>query len=138
MMLATLEDIKLLEFDRIIDARGNLSFFENKHQIPFVIKRIQYFYDIPGGESFRGYAYRDVQEIIIALSGSFDVVIHNGVERKCITLNRSYFGLYIPPMAWRHIKNFSTNSLAMVVADARYREKDFIRNFKDFASQKND
>ena len=120
MMLATLGEIKLLEFDRIMDARGNLSFFENDHQIPFVIKQVQYFYDIPGGESFKGYTCRNLRQVIVALSGSFDVIIHNGTERKCITLNRSYVGLYLPPLIWRQVENFSTNSLALAAISSHF------------------
>jgi hypothetical protein len=128
----TLEDIRLLEFDRIKDARGNLSFFENHNQLPFTIKRVEYFYDIPGGAKFDGYACKDQQEVIVALSGSFDVVVHNGVEKKYVTLNRSYLGLYVPAMVWRQVKNFSTNSLALVVTNSFYNEADCVRNFKDF------
>jgi len=133
-----LEDIKLLEFDRIVDARGNLSFFENFNQIPFVIKRVEYFYDIPGGERFNGYAYKSTQQVIVALSGSFDVIVHNGAERNCITLNRSYQGLYLPGLIWRQIKNFSTNAVPLVVSNAHFDSEDHITNFKSFISLKNE
>jgi hypothetical protein len=138
MITVTLEDIRLIEFERIEDARGNLSFFENLHQIPFTIKRVEYFYDIPGGKGFKGYAYKNRKELIVALSGSFDVVIDNGAERKVIALNRSYVGLYVPPLVWRQIKNFSTNSLALVVTDAAYDESDHIRSLKEFTRLKNE
>jgi hypothetical protein len=128
----TLEDVRLLQFDRIKDARGNLSFFENNNQVPFIIQRVEYFYDIPGGARFEGYACKKGQEVIVALSGSFDVVVDTGTEKKYVTLNRSYLGLYIPPMAWRQIKNFSTNSLALVVSSSFYNASDCVRDFKDF------
>jgi len=131
-----LEDIKLLEFDRIVDARGNLSFFENFHQLPFVIKRVEYFYDIPGGEKFAGYAYKNTRQVIIALSGSFDVVVHNQNEKKCISLNRSYHGLYLPALVWRQIKNFSTNAVALIVSNTVFNSADYITDFKSFISFK--
>ena len=137
-MPVTLEDIRLLEFERIEDPRGNLSFFENHHQLPFVIKRVEYFYDIPGGKGLQGYAYSCRRELIVALSGSFDVIVDNSIERKCITLNRSYVGLYLPPGVWRQLKNFSTNSLALVVTDGLYNEADYIRSFKEFTRLKNE
>lgn len=138
MMPLTLEDVALLEFDRIVDARGNLSFFENNNQIPFTIKQVEYFYDIPGGERFKGYACKKSQQVIVALSGSFDVLVHNGIERKCITLSRSYHGLYLPALMWRQVKNFSTNALALIVSDLPFNEGDFVRSFKNFTCLKNE
>lgn len=138
MLPATLEDVKLLEFDRIIDARGNLSFFENYNPIPFIIQRVQYFYDIPGGKGLEGYAYKTEQEVIVSLSGSFEVVIHNGKYSRTITLNRSYIGLFLPPMVWREFKNFSTNSLALVATDKLYQERSFISSFKEFIRMTNE
>ena len=138
MIIATREEVKLLEFDRIRDARGNLSFFENHSQIPFSIKGIEYFYDIPGGGGFKGYSCKHHKEVIIALSGSVDVIVDNGIERQCITLNRSYIGLYLPDQLWRQIKNFSTNSIVLVVSDSFYDDDDYVRNFKDFTLLKNE
>ena len=138
MISATREDVKLLEFDRIRDARGNLSFFENYDQIPFSIKRVEYFYDIPGGGGFTGYACKNQQEVIIALSGSVDAIVDDGIKRECITLNRSYIGLYLPAGVWRQIKNFSTNSLILIVSNAFYCEGDYLRNFKDFTGLRNE
>jgi hypothetical protein len=138
MTPVTLEDIRLLEFDKIIDARGNLSYFENHKQIPFVIKRVEYCYDIPSGEGFSGYACENAHELIVALSGSFDIIIHNGLERTLITLNRSYQGLYVPKQIWRQIKNFSTNSLALIVSDVLYKDTNFIYNFRSFINFKNE
>lgn len=138
MIPLTLEDLKLLKFDRIVDARGNLSFFENYNQIPFIIQRVEYFYDVPGGEGFAGYACKSTQQVIVALSGSFDVLVHNGIEEKCFTLNRSYYGLYLPALSWRQIKNFSTNALALITSDTLYSEADYILSFKNFTRLKNE
>ena len=108
--------IQLINLPKILDPRGNLSFIEESNQIPFEIKRIYWIYDVPGGE-FRGsHAFKKTQELIIALSGSFDVVLHDGIKEIRYSLNRSYYGLYIPNMVWRKIENFSTNSLALILA----------------------
>jgi oxalate decarboxylase/phosphoglucose isomerase-like protein (cupin superfamily) len=125
-------EVKLLELPKILDERGNLSFFENNRQLPFEIKRVYWIYDVPGGEVRGSHAYQEQQEVIVALSGSFDVVLHDGEEEKRFTLNRSYYGLYVPKMMWRTLENFSTNSLAFVAANAPYNEKDYIRDFEEF------
>lgn len=127
--------IKQIDFPKIIDSRGNLTFLQNSSQIPFEIKRAFWTYDVPGGETRGGHAYYKQDEIIIALSGSFDVVITNcdGTKSK-YSLNRSYFGLYIPAMNWRHIENFSTNSLSLHLSSSIYDEKDYIRDFNIFKS----
>lgn len=127
-----LDDVKLIQLPKILDERGNLSFFENEKQIPFAIARTYWIYDVPGGEQRGGHAYRTLQEFIVALSGSFDVVLNDGKNEKKFTLNRSYNGLYVPRMIWRHMENFSTNSLALVVADGFYNESDYIRSFESF------
>src|SRR4051812_28668549 len=114
----TLADAKIIQFPKILDERGNLSFFENNHQIPFAIARTYWIYDVPGGEQRGGHAYKELQEVIVALSGSFDVVLNDGNEEKKFTLNRSYYGLYVPKMIWRSMDNFSTNSLAFIAANA--------------------
>ena len=131
-----LQDAQLIELPKILDDRGNLSFFESDRQIPFPIKRVYWIYDVPGGEQRGGHAYKDLQEVIVALSGSFDVVLHDGFEEKRFSLNRSYYGLYIPNMIWRHVENFSTNSLALIVANANYDEGDYIRDFSKFVEMK--
>ena len=131
-----LSDVRLINLPKILDERGNLSFFENRHQVPFEIRRVYLIYDVPGGEVRGGHAYQTLQEVIVALSGSFDIVLHDGAEEKKYTLNRSYFGLYIPKMVWRHFENFSTNSLALIAADQPYNEGDYIRNFEEFSRQK--
>lgn len=132
-----MQGVKLIELPKIVDSRGNLSFFENNNQIPFEIKRTYWIYDVPGGE-FRGsHAFKESKEFIIAMSGSFDVVLHDGNKVQAFSLNRSYKGLYVPNMLWRSLDNFSTNSLALIVSSIDYSEKDYIRNFEDFKRLKN-
>ena len=123
---------QIIQLPKIIDARGNLSFFQNKAQIPFDIKRTYWIYDVPGGEQRGGHAYKTIQEFIVALSGSFDVVLFDGKEEKRFLLNRSYNGLYVPKMIWRHMENFSTNSLALIVADQLYNADEYIRDHKHY------
>lgn len=124
--------IRLIDLPKILDERGNLSFFEEENQIPFKIKRAYWIYDVPGGE-FRGsHAFKDTEEFIVAMSGSFDVVLHDGEKELKFSLKRSYYGLYVPKMTWRRLENFSTNSLALVTASKRYDEKEYIRDFDHF------
>jgi len=132
----TLNEVKLIEFPKVLDERGNLSFFENNSQIPFEIARTYWIYDVPGGQQRGGHAFKSLQEVIIALSGSFDIVLHDGKEQKTFTLNRSYYGLYVPRMIWRHIDNFSTNSLALIVASEPYNQDDYLRDFQEFNEMK--
>ena len=127
-----LDDVHLIQFPKILDERGNLSFVEEANQIPFKIARTYWIYDVPGGEMRGGHAYKSLQEVIIALSGSFDVVLHDGKAQKTFSLNRSYYGLYVPKMIWRHMDNFSTNSLALIIADQPYDEKEYVRDFTEF------
>ena len=133
----TLSDVRIIQLPKILDERGNLSFFENEKHIPFTIARSYWIYDVPGGEVRGGHAYKDLQEFIVALSGSFDVVLDDGKDSKTFTLNRSYFGLYVPRMVWRHMENFSTNSLALIVADKAYDAGDYIRDYDSFVKNKN-
>jgi hypothetical protein len=114
------------------DVRGNLSFVEQLKDIPFEIKRTYWIYDVPGGQERGGHAFKQNQEFIIALSGSFDVVLHDGKVEYTYSLNRSYFGLYVPKGFWRSMKNFSTNSLALVLSSIPYDENDYIRDFSAF------
>lgn len=123
---------RIIDLPKIYDKRGNLSFFEYPNQLPFKIERTYWIYDVPGGETRGSHAFKDQQEFIVALSGSFDVRIHDGVEEKVFSLNRSYYGLYIPKMYWRKLENFSTNSLALIVSDKSYDENDYIRDFEEF------
>ena len=129
-------EVQIIQFPKIEDARGNLSFFENNHQLPFNIARTYWIYDVPGGEVRGSHAYHSMQEVIVAMSGSFDVVLHDGKEEKKYSLNRSYYGLYVPSLLWRSMENFSTNSLALIVTDKLYDEKEYIRDFNSFAEIK--
>ena len=125
--------VRLIQLPKILDNRGNLTFVESSRHIPFEIKRSYWIYDVPGGETRGGHAFREQDEFIIALSGSFDVMIDAGNGRKKrFSLNRSYFGLYIPKGTWRSLENFSTNSLALVLASTTFDEKDYIRNYDEF------
>lgn len=128
----TIEDVKIIELPKYTDPRGNLSFVEQLNHIPFRIKRTYWLYDVPGGESRGGHAFRENQEFIIALSGSFDVILNDGVQRKRFSLNRSYYGLYVPKGLWREMDNFSTNALALVLSSIHYDEKDYIEDFNEF------
>jgi hypothetical protein len=127
---------RLLDLPKILDDRGNLSFFQNNSQVPFEIQRIYWIYDVPGGEIRGGHAYRSLQEVIIALSGSFDVVLFDGKEETRVTLNRSYRGLYVPGMIWKHLENFSTNSVALIAADQPYNESEYLRDMEVFKTLK--
>ena len=133
-----LSDCRIIELPKIPDDRGNLSFFENNKQLPFEISRVYWIYDVPGGEVRGGHAYENLQEVIIALSGSFDVLLTDGISEKKFTLNRSYYGLYIPKMIWRSLENFSTNSLAFIATDHLYEEKQYIRDFDEFKNKYNE
>lgn len=121
--------VRKIDFPKIVDPRGNLTFLQNPHQIPFEIQRVFWTYDVPGGEQRGGHAYKQQEEIIIALSGSFDVVItHQDGSKETFQLNRSYYGLYLPPLTWRHMENFSTNSLGLHLSSMEYLESDYIRD----------
>lgn len=128
---------KIIELPKITDPRGNLSFFESDVHIPFEIKRTYWIYDVPGGEKRGGHAFKRSQEFIVALSGSFDVLLNDGSQEFKYSLNRSYFGLYVPKLLWRRLENFSTNSLALIVSDIHYEKEDYIRNFDEFKKLKN-
>ena len=127
-----MEGVELIELPKILDKRGNLSFFENSNQIPFDIKRTYWIYDVPGGELRGSHAFKKSHEFIIALSGSFDIVLHDGNNEKKYSLNRSYHGLYVPNLLWRRLENFSTNSLALIVSSISYDGDDYIRDFEEF------
>lgn len=126
--------VSLIDLPKILDLRGNLSFIEEENHIPFKIARSYWIYDVPGGE-FRGsHAFQETEEFIVAISGSFDVLLHDGIEEKKYSLNRSYYGLFIPKLTWRKLENFSTNSLALILSSTPYSEKDYIRDFDQFLS----
>lgn len=133
-----MDNVRIIELPKFLDARGNLSFAQNNTHIPFEIKRTYWLYDVPGGESRGGHAYRETEEFVIALSGSFDVIVDDGKEKKKIHLNRSYYGLYIPKGVWREMNNFSTNSLALEFASTKYNPEDYIRDYNEFLKLKED
>ena len=127
-----MNQIKIISLPKNGDRRGNLSVIEECNQIPFKIERAFWIYDVPGGETRGGHAYRETEEFIVALSGSFDVVIDDGQQRKTYSLNRSYYGLYIPRLMWREMENFSTNSLALILSSTPYDAADYIRDYDEF------
>jgi len=131
-------EARIIELPKILDERGNLSFAQNFSQIPFEIKRTYWLYDVPGGESRGGHAYRDNEEFVIALSGSFDVIVDDGVQKRRFSLNRSYYGLYIPRGLWREMDNFSTNSLALEFGSTPYSVDDYVRDYDEFLKLKAD
>ena len=128
----------LINLPKIVDPRGNLSFFESPKQLPFEIARTYWIYDVPGGETRGSHAFKEQQEFIVALSGSFDVVLHGGTQEMKFSLNRSYYGLFIPKMYWRKLENFSTNALALIVSDKHFDAQDYIRDFEEFKKLKNE
>lgn len=134
--MATVEDVRMIELPKFLDARGNLSFAEQNNHIPFEIKRTYWIYDVPGGEDRGGHAFKENQEVVIALSGAFDVVVNDGVNKKSFTLNRSYYGLYIPKGLWRTMENFSTNSLALEFGSEHYSAADYVRDYEQFLKMK--
>ncbi|MBN1186468.1 MAG: WxcM-like domain-containing protein [Bacteroidales bacterium] len=123
---------KLINLPKFLDERGNLSFIEEDTHLPFKIRRVYWIYDVPGGEHRGGHSYRETEELIVALSGSFDVVLNDGEKEYRYHLNRSYYGVLVPKMVWRMLENFSTNSLALIVASTDYDESDYIRDFELF------
>ncbi len=129
---------RIIQLPKIVDPRGNLSFYENPGQIPFEIARTYWLYDVPGGETRGSHAFKEQQEFIVALSGSFDVILNDGEEETKYSLNRSYYGLYLPKMFWRRLENFSTNSLALIVSDKPYDAQDYIRDFDQFKNLRNE
>ncbi len=131
-------DPAIINLPKFLDLRGNLSFIEEDTQLPFKIRRVYWIYDVPGGEQRGGHAFRETEELIVALSGSFDVVLNDGEKEYRFSLSRSYYGVLVPKMMWRLLKNFSTNSLALIIASTCYSEKDYIRDFKAFMQKKAD
>ena len=133
-----IKGVQIIELPRIKDLRGNLSFFENNNQIPFDIKRTYWIYDVPGGKVRGGHAFKKSHELIVALSGSFNIVLNDGNNEVIYSLNRSYNGLYVPNLIWRSLENFSTNSLALIVSNIEYNSEDYIKDFKDFKTLKHE
>lgn len=134
----SIEDAKIIELPRFADPRGNLSFVEQLKHIPFEIKRTYWIYDVPGGESRGGHAFKHNEEFIVALSGAFDVIVDDGVKKKRFTLNRSYYGLYVPAGLWREMKNFSTNSFALEFGSIHYDVSDYLRDYDEYQKMKKD
>jgi hypothetical protein len=127
---------KIINLPRINDPRGNLTFIENDTHIPFHIKRVYYLYDVPGGSERGGHALKNLEQLIVAMSGSFDVTLDDGKQINKFHLNRSYFGLYVPKMMWRELDNFSSGSICMVLASNKYSEDDYYRSYNEFLSAK--
>lgn len=123
---------EIIDLPKFEDPRGNLTFIEQNKHIPFEIKRVYWIYDVPGGQIRGGHAFKEQREIIVALSGSFDVVLNNGQKEEHFHLNRSYFGLYVPNLWWRHMENFSTNSVALIVCNTLFNPQDYIRDYENF------
>lgn len=134
--MANIEDVRIIELPKFLDARGNLSFVEQNSHIPFEIKRTYWIYDVPGGEERGGHAFKENQEVVIALSGAFDVVVNDGKHQKKFEMNRSYYGLYIPAGLWRTMENFSTNSFALEFGSVAYSACDYIREYDEFLKLK--
>jgi dTDP-4-dehydrorhamnose 3,5-epimerase-like enzyme len=127
-----LQDCRIVNLPKIVDSRGNLTFVEGGNQIPFDIKRVYYLYDVPGGSSRAGHGHKELQQLIVAMSGSFDVLVDDGNERKKFQLNRSYFGLYIPKKMWREVENFSSGGVCLVLASTRYDPLDYFHDYDEF------
>lgn len=125
---------KIIDLPKIADARGNLTFVEGSNHVPFDIRRVYYLYDVPGGAERGGHAHKELHQLIIAMSGSFDVVLNDGGETRRIHLNRSYFGLYVCPMIWRELDNFSSGSVCMVLASNTYSESDYYRDYDEYVA----
>ena len=132
-----LDNCRIIDLPKINDPRGNLTFIESGRHAPFEIKRVYYLYDVPGGAERGGHAHKVLHEFIIAMSGSFDVILNDGKEQRRFHLNRSYFGLYVCPMIWRELDNFSSGSVCMVLASSIYDEADYYRNYDEFVQSHN-
>jgi len=126
------DDVRLIFLPKIPDSRGNLTFIEGSRHIPFAIQRVYYLYDVPGGETRGGHAHRNLEQFIIASSGSFDVIVDDGRVRRVFSLNRPYIGLYLPPMIWRELNNFSSGAVCLVLASLPYDESDYYRDFEEY------
>lgn len=130
--MSQLDKVRMIDLPKITDPRGNLTYIEGSNHIPFDIQRVYYLYDVPGGAERGGHAHKNLYQLIIAMSGSFDVVLTDGKEKKRYHLNRSYFGLYVPTMLWRELDNFSSGAVCMVLASNKYDEADYYRDYNDY------
>ena len=128
----SLDKCRIVDLPKISDPRGNLTFIEGQSHVPFDIQRVYYLYDVPGGAERGGHAHKELHQLIIAMAGSFDVVLDDGSERKRFHLNRSYYGLYVCSMIWRELDNFSSGSVCMVLASNRYDESDYYRDYEQY------
>jgi WxcM-like, C-terminal len=131
-VIHSVEECRLLEFPKVHDPRGNLTFVEGGEHVPFDIRRTYWIYGVPGGEKRGGHAYRELHEVLIALSGSFEVHVDDGTRRRSHVLNRGYVGLYVPSMVWRELENFSTNAVCLILASEPFDEADYVRDKVDF------
>ena len=134
----TIENCRTIQLPVVNDARGNLTFIEGDRHIPFSIERVYYLYDVPGGETRGGHAHRELEQLLVAASGSFDVTVNDGTQEHRYSLNRSYVGLYIPRMIWREMENFSSGSVCLVLASTRYDESDYYRDYDDYRRAQSD
>ena len=132
MIEIKMKEVQIIHLPQIEDLRGNLTFIEQEKHVPFQIKRVYWIYDVPGGQIRGGHAFKEQKELVVALSGSFDVLVNNGTSEQRFHMNRSYYGLYIPQGLWRHMDNFSTNSVALVLSSTPYHETDYILDFSEF------
>ncbi len=137
MNSSSVHDCNIFEFERIKKRSGNITILENMNTCPFEINRVYYLYDIPGGESRGGHAHKELYQMIFAASGSFDIVLDDGKNKKTVTLNRPYYGLYVVPGIWRELASFSSGAICLVLASEKYDENDYIRNYKEFLELKN-
>ena len=135
-MQTTIQSVKIINLPKIEDPRGNLSYIQEQDHVPFDIKRTYWIYDVPGGQIRGGHAFKEQMEFIVAISGSFDVVVDDGNKQKIFSLNRSYYGLFIPQGLWRQLQNFSTNSLGMILSSTKFSDMDYIREYNDFLTFK--
>jgi hypothetical protein len=133
--MANIDNCRIVDLPKIVDRRGNLSFIEGSRHIPFEISRVYYLYDVPGGADRGAHAHKSLHQFIVAMSGSFDVLLDDGMQRKRFSLNRSYYGLYVCPMIWRDLDNFSSGSVCMVLASDYYDEQDYIRDYATFTQE---
>jgi dTDP-4-dehydrorhamnose 3,5-epimerase-like enzyme len=132
-----IQDVKIINLPKFEDVRGNLSFIQEFAHVPFKIERVYWIYDVPGGQYRGGHAFKQQNELIVALSGSFDVIIDDGIQEQRYSLNRSYYGLYLPSGLWRKMENFSTNSLALVLSSTHFDKDDYVYEYSDFLNYKN-
>ena len=128
----SLNEVKIIDLPRVTDTRGNLTFIEAQGHVPFDVKRVYYLYDVPGGAARGGHAHKELQQLIIALSGSFDVILDDGYDKRSYTLNRAYQGLYLSNMVWRELENFTSGAVCLVLASEHYDEADYYRDYQQF------